>query len=115
MNRKKLDQILEQRASSPTPRLQPDPFLPTRIRALARGRGEEISPFAGLSWTMRSMLAGAALIVGIYVGGHLSPAGNPEPAGYGDDAFTSLASAISPRSLSDDIVETLLTGEVEDE
>ncbi len=113
MNREQLDQHLQQRAASPTPALQPDPFLPTRIRA--RNGAEEHALFAGLSWAMRSVLAAAALITGIYVGGQLPLNGPAESDGYHDEAFGALVSAVSPRSLSDDFEEALLTGEVEDE
>jgi predicted anti-sigma-YlaC factor YlaD len=55
-------------------RLEPDPYLPTRISALAKGSAAE-SP-SGMAlivrWSLRTVVFAAALLVGIYMGEQLS-------------------------------------------
>ncbi len=111
MNKEQLEKLLQQRASSPTPALHPDPFLATRIRALAEKNGEASSLFAGLSWRTRSVLAAAALLLGIYVGGQLSLSGTVQSDPYTDPAFSSLASALNQTALSDNLEAIFLPGE----
>ncbi len=111
MNKEQLEKLLQQRALSPTPTLQPDPFLAARIRARAQKGGEELSLFAGLSWATRSMLAAAAMLLGIYVGGQLPLSGMAESDPYTDPAFSSFASAINQPTLSDDLEAIFLPGE----
>ncbi len=114
MNKEQLDTLLQQRAQSPTPTLQADPFLATRIRALAEKNGEASSLFAGLSWRTRSLLAAAALLLGIYVGGQLPLSGTVQSDSYADPAFSSLASALNQPTLSDDLEAIFLPGEEAD-
>jgi len=104
----KLSKLLEASDASLLPRLEPDPFLPARIRALAeasRGRRQR----AG-RWLRASFVgAGLALSVvcGVYLGSGLSAAGGP--AGNGDseilsayyDAFTQSGFAVE----MDDVLE----------
>jgi len=64
MNDDKLDQILEARAKSPTPVLEADPFLPTRVRAWVSAEKKRLFP----GWRVSSLIGATALLIGVYIG-----------------------------------------------
>ncbi|RMH62191.1 MAG: hypothetical protein D6677_10445 [Calditrichaeota bacterium] len=94
MKKDTLEQWLSQKAQSPTPVLQADPFLPTRIEALARAERHE-----GLSWTIRGVLAAAALLLGVYISADIMD--NGHYANPTDTTYASWASAVMQNSIGD--------------
>lgn len=68
----KIEDILNQRVKSPTPKLEADPFLATRIAAIADGKGLNRRSFKGLyGWSAASLVTSCAIILGIYIGSGL--------------------------------------------
>jgi len=63
-----IEELLSKKAKSPTPHLDTDPYLATKIAALAT---EEISTtkIAGVpTWSFASVITALGLILGIYLG-----------------------------------------------
>ncbi len=110
MKNDKINQILTARAQSPTPVLQPDPFLPTRVRALVNTGKNILFP----GWRISAIIGALALLIGIYIGNDVD---NSMIKQSGDQSFTStydLSGALYQESLSDDfnsIIATLDKGE----
>jgi len=72
MKHNKLDAFLNQRAQSPAPHLEADPFLPTRIAALVNEKNNRSSGFVFPQWSLASALGTFAIILGIYIGTGIS-------------------------------------------
>ena len=74
MNQKELNELLNRRVKSPAPDIQADPFLPTRIEAIVREGKQQFTtpPGAITSWSLASVLAACAVVIGIYIGSNLS-------------------------------------------
>lgn len=74
MTKEELNNLLNKRVKSPAPKLQPDPFLPTRLEALAKNenRDEVLQESLLANWSVASILAAGAIIIGIYIGSGLT-------------------------------------------
>ncbi|MCB0281364.1 MAG: hypothetical protein H6627_06925 [Calditrichae bacterium] len=74
MNKDKLNELLSMKAKSPAPKLHADPFMVTRIEALAKEKSKPLPDTGGLlaNWSLASVLAAGAVILGIYLGNGLS-------------------------------------------
>lgn len=74
MNKDKLNELLSMQAKSPAPKLPVDPFMVTRIEALAKEKTMMVHDSGGLvtNWSLASVLAAGAVILGIYLGNGLS-------------------------------------------
>lgn len=98
--RNKIEEILNQRTKSPTPHLQADPFLPTRIVALSKEAGKKDKTFRGLyEWTFASLVTSCAIIIGIYIGNSLIE----------EDTSADMISDISSLVYQTDYIENLNT------
>jgi len=64
---KKIEELLSQRAKSPTPHLQPDPFLATKIAARAKEKTEQLN-IRMPNWSFASIVTAFGVIMGIYLG-----------------------------------------------
>lgn len=68
----KIEDILNGRAVSPTPMLQADPFLATRIAAIAKKSKGKNKNFTLLyNWSVASVVTSCAIILGVYLGSAL--------------------------------------------
>lgn len=81
-------------------RLTADPFLPTRIRALAERPSEpkRISPV--LRWSFASAAVGAAIVLGVLLGSHLPNRERATPA-TSSDFVSEFATSIAVSDLGD--------------
>ncbi len=98
MQKKELHQWLNERSASPTPHIHADPFLPARIRAIHRENDD-----GHLSWPLRSMLAAAALLLGVYVGNVLTDTGYESNNAV--NAYSSWSSALFQESVGDNLIQ----------
>ena len=64
----KIENLLSQKAQSPTPHLQADPFLATKIAALANEKTESVLVLAGTRWSFASVVTAFGIVLGIYLG-----------------------------------------------
>jgi hypothetical protein len=64
----KIDDLLSRKAISPTPHLDADPFLATKIAALAN-KETKAKAVSGISnWSFASLVTAFGVILGIYLG-----------------------------------------------
>ena len=64
----KIDELLSKRVKSPTPPLQADPFLATKIAALAEQESNSANIARIPNWSFASIITAFGLILGIYLG-----------------------------------------------
>jgi hypothetical protein len=64
----KIEKLLSQRTQSPTPHLQADPFLATKITTLANENTDNISVLTGTKWSFASIITAFGILMGIYLG-----------------------------------------------
>ena len=65
---KNLEEFLSKKANSPTPHIQADYFLATRIAAQAEGEKEILKTNVLPGWSMASIITTLAILLGIYLG-----------------------------------------------
>ena len=64
----KIEEFLSNKAKSPAPHLQADPYLPTKIAALAEEENT-LNKIAGFpNWSFASAITACAIVLGIYLG-----------------------------------------------
>ncbi len=104
----KIDDILSQRAKSPTPHLQPDPFLPTRIRATVIDKNElgKISKLV-YNWSVASLVTSGAILIGIYLGSGLVE------EEYSSDMITDFSSVIYQSDYTENLDSVIEDGGAE--
>ncbi len=96
MKENKLDKLLQERAQSPMPELQPQPFLATRIAALAEEQPAKNYSLPWYQWSFASLLAVVAFVAGIYLGNALQ-----SPAQQSEDIWQTYSEALTPNSVAD--------------
>jgi len=64
---KKIEELLSQRAKSPTPHLQADPFLATKIAAQSDEKAKRLD-LSVPNWSFASIVTAFGVIMGIYLG-----------------------------------------------
>lgn len=108
-----MSSMLEKPDPSLLPRLEPDPFLPTRIRAEVEAKSRRLAPRRVSSWARVSAAGGMVIVaatVGVYLGKGLSPA---TQARDDTDMINAYYEAFSPTSIVDDWASLLENGEDE--
>jgi anti-sigma factor RsiW len=107
----RLSFLLEKPRASELPRLDPDPFVPARIRAAGKGRGERITlgelirPFGWVRLSLVGGMLAIAVVLGVSMGRGLSG----DVARADGDIYSEYYKAFSQSSLSDSwesLVET---------
>ncbi len=108
-----MSSLLEQPDPSLLPRLEPDPFLPTRIRAEAEAKSRRPALRRASSWA-RLSAAGVMVVVaatfGVYLGNGLSTATQSDD---NTEMINAYYEAFSPTSIVDDWASLLENGEDE--
>lgn len=105
MKTQKIEQFLAARAKSPTPHIEADPFLPTRVRALVNNSLQIIFP----NWRISVLVGAAALLIGVFIGNNFD---DQATQSYGSQNYASvydLNGALYQESLSDDFKAILAT------
>ena len=64
----KIEKLLSEKAKSPTPHLQADPYLATKIAALTEGKDHTLKINGNPNWSFASLITAFGLILGIYLG-----------------------------------------------
>jgi hypothetical protein len=69
----KIDDLLNKRVGYPTPFIQSDPYLATKIAELAKEEHIPEIPSHKIYWSFASLITGIAVITGIFLGNNLMP------------------------------------------
>jgi len=112
MNAHELDKLLRARAQSPTPQLDTDPFLATRVRALVRDVPASLFP----EWRISTLIGAAALLIGMFIGSGLEQNTTQITGSQSYTSADDISGALYQEALSDDfssILSTLDKGEKE--
>jgi len=105
MKPQKIEQLLAARAKSPTPHIEADPFLPTRVRALVKNSLQIIFP----GWRISALVGAAALLIGVYIGNGFDDLAAQSSGSQNYASVYDLSGALYQESLSDDFKAILAT------
>jgi predicted anti-sigma-YlaC factor YlaD len=108
-----MSRLLEKPTAADLPRLEADPFLPTRIRAMAgktrAGSGLPVVRRRALGWVGLSLMSAMcvlAVAIGVHIGKDLSAAASRN----GDtEIISAYYDAFSPSELADDWAQLIAT------
>ncbi len=106
MKKDNIEELLNTKAKSPAPQLTPDPFLPTRIEALVKAKGNSDNRFAA-NWSFASLITTAAIIIGIYMGAGIFESNNLQS---NDDIFTEYSQAFYQSGFAESVDSNLESG-----
>ena len=105
----KIEEVLNQRTKSPTPQLQADPFLPTRIAAMSKEASLKDKTLKGLyDWSFASVVTSCAIIIGIYLGNSLFE------EEYNNDMISDISSLIYQSDYIENLDSVLENGGTEE-
>ncbi len=113
--------LLEGTDSARLPHLEPDPFLPARIRAIAKGATGETSPArpalrawpGRLGLSMMGLAFAVAAVTGTYFGSTLSARANASAQAADESIADAYYEAFSPSDISGEWEYILQDGEEE--
>ncbi|KAA3614205.1 MAG: hypothetical protein D8M58_18605 [Calditrichaeota bacterium] len=107
MKNDKIEQLLNKKAKSPTPGLTPDPFLATRIAAIADGKKQEKAGGALVSnWSFASVITAFAVVLGVYFGSAILDSEVQNT----DDVFSEYSQAFYQTGFAENFETTLDSG-----
>lgn len=109
MEKDNLEEFLNKKATSPVPPLNVDPFLPTRIESLVAEKEHRVK-YTIRRWSLASVIAACAIVIGIYVGNDLSVTSTSQS---GNDLIAEYAQAVYQTDFVDDWTNVLENGENE--
>jgi len=108
MKKDKIEELLNRKAASPTPKLTPDPFLSTRIEAIKKSKLQEDTDNKLISnWSFASVITACAIIVGVYIGVGIFETDNLQA---NDDVFNEYSQAFYQTGFVENWDNTLESG-----